>query len=266
MSNFDKWMSSMRKTIEQKRVQEEGMAISNLQNEQKVEKTPMLQTPSKKASQRIVRDSSEIAQIFSLFDTDHSGTIEPYEFMPLVAKLMRQPLSSLNKDEVWATWDLVDSDGSGTLSYEEFYRWYCEAFGVDSSTDFRSFISDEIVPPEQRRLRAVAGHLGIDFVEIEKIWKEFRDIDADSSGSLDYEEFKVLILQQLSGGPGSPEVPARVVDKFWMEVDTDCSGSITFEEFAAWYLKFFKSDVSPMERYYQVLGTGLRREVSGSFC
>jgi len=226
----------------------------------KVEQTP--RKGSIKAAQEVVRDASQVQRIFRHFDADQSGVIEPKEFIPLLSKLMKQPKSVLDKEDVWKAWDEVDRDGSGTINFDEFQKWYCGTFKVDHVTDFRDFINDSMESKDQRWLRDVAAGLGIDLMEVEKIYKEFRTVDADDSGLIDYEEFKRLIQQQIVGGyEGSTKVPAKVVDKFWMDVDVDRDGSISFEEFAVWYVKFFWSGVSPMESYYQMLGTGSRHSM-----
>mmetsp|Transcript_59211 Transcript_59211/g.178993 ORF Transcript_59211/g.178993 Transcript_59211/m.178993 type:complete len:305 (-) Transcript_59211:109-1023(-) len=260
-SNFDRWMANMRRATLAQREFEEGLAILKQQQVQKVDKTPMLQNSSKKAAQRVVRDASEVARIFNHFDSDRSGTIEPHEFMPLLSKLMRQPTSELDKAQVWKTWDAVDRDGSGSINFDEFQEWYCGTFDVERIGDFRSFINSDIVPEEQRGVRDVATKLGIDFVEIEKIWKEFRAVDTDASGVIDYDEFAALIQQQLAPEPGGPGVPEKVVNKFWLDVDSDNTGTITFEEFAVWYLRTLQGETSPMEQYYHTIGRGLRKSV-----
>jgi len=258
-SNFDRWMTDMRKSFDHQRETEDHLATTRQQALCKVEKVPMLQNSSKKAAGKIVRDCVELMKVFHSFDTNQSGTIEPQEFVPMIAQLMRQPVSELDRDQVWRMWDLMDADGSGTICFEEFLKWYCSTFDVEIVNDFTDFFTDELVPHDQRPVREVATKLGIDFVSIEKIWKHFQVIDTDSSGFIDADEFKALLRQQLAPDKESPEVPAKVMDKFWMDVDVDRSGHITFEEFAAWYLKYFCGNMSPMEQYYHVLGKGMRR-------
>jgi len=57
------------------------------------------------------------------------------------------------------------------------------------------------------------------------------------------------------------QVPARVLDKFWNDIDADGSGEVNFMEFASWYIKFFSGGVSPMEHYYTMIGSGMRKSV-----
>jgi len=234
-----------RKEAEESRAETEKMMMQ--------ERPPLLFAGGRKATQRVVRDIQKVTEIFKQFDRNQSGVIEPHEFMPLLATLLQQPQSELDKEEVWKTWKLVDEDGSNTVSFDEFHKWYCGTFAVEGLTDFRDFIKEDMVPEEQRQMREVAAKLGIDIFDIEKIWKEFKAIDTDSSGLIDYEEFKVLIHAELSPKPECPEVPPRIVDKFWLDVDSDRSGSVSFEEFADWYVNFLQGE-SPMEKYYGTVG------------
>ncbi|CAE8598842.1 unnamed protein product, partial [Polarella glacialis] len=160
--------------------------------------------------------------------------------------------------------DEIDEDGSGSVTFEEFQAWYSKVFNVEINPDRTDFITIDIVPADQRMLREVSKKLSLDNLKVESLWKEFKKLDQDSSGSLDQEEFKVIVQQILS--PTNPradkvEVPEKVMHKFWIEVDTDNSGSVNFEEFAAWYMKCFDGSASPMEQYYSKLGSNFRTTV-----
>lgn len=220
-------------------------------NEQEM---PLFFGRSRKAKLHVVRDLAELRRIFDKHDTDQSGFIEPPEFLPLLSRLLRQPASEIDKVEVWRRWDELDRNGCGQVAFDDFQSWYCEIFHIDHNPDLSGFISEDIIPEEQRLIREVAKKVDFDLVQVEKVWKEFKRLDRDNSGQLDFEEFKVLIQSQLSPN-GNVEVTPKVVEKFWIEVDTDGSGSISFEEFVTWYERFF-GERDPMEAYYQKLGAG----------
>jgi Ca2+-binding EF-hand superfamily protein len=222
------------------------------------EETPLLNQSSKKSTRKVIRDLSEIRRLFDFYDTDKSESIEPGEFLPLLSRLLKQPRSEMDKTEVWKNWDAIDADGSGSITWEEFQSWYCETFHIEVIPDFTDFFSEDIVPESERLIREVARATGHDNVCIENIYKKFVILDIDDSGSLEKPEFKVLIEKQLTQGTGVMEVPDRVLDKLWIDADADDSGSISFPEFATWYLKFFMGEVSPMEQYYKLLGSGFR--------
>jgi Ca2+-binding EF-hand superfamily protein len=258
-SNFDKWVSKVRTSIAVAKIQDVSKDVDKADKKKRAEPqalfTKTAKSPKKK---RIVSDLIEVRRIFDSFDQDGSGFIEPHEFLPLIAKLLRHPQSEIDRTEVWRNWDAVDQDGSGQISYDEFMRWYCEKFGITEMPDFRTYFSDDIVTDDQKQIRMVAKNLGVDALVIERIWHDFSALDNDDSGRLEFEEFKILVKRQLAPHEDSPEVPPKVIEKFWMDIDKDGSGNVNFEEFASWYLQFFVGDLSPMEHYYRLLGSGYR--------
>jgi len=228
-----------------------------------MEMVSMMSVNSKKAAKRIIKDIAEVRSIFSEYCEEGSeeflGSISFSHFLPLIARLMRQPVSVIDSSEMAKIWDLVDSRGSGRVTWDEFSTWYCKTFNVEQLTDFRDFFSDDIIPTKEKVVREVARNLGKDNVRIEKIFQEFNKLDDDGNGSLEFDEFEKLMIQHLSPNKDSPQVSKSVLQKFWIDVDADGSGSVSFPEFAAWYLKFFHGDISPMEHYYQMIGSGARR-------
>merc|ERR1711971_896842 len=80
------------------------------------------------------------------------------------------------------------------------------------------------------------------------------------------EEFKMLVTKQLSkfikSDASNLDVSPKVIEKFWLDVDVDKSGSVSFEEVAGWFVQFFHGETTPMERYYDMLGSGYRQSVS----
>ncbi|CAE7908105.1 TNNC1, partial [Symbiodinium sp. KB8] len=169
---------------------------------------------------------------------------EHCEFIPLLAKLLRRPAEDLDRGEVWAVWDQVDADGSGSIDFDEFQKWYAELMGIDILDYGQNFIPDDI-SEDQKMVRSVAKSLGRTILEVEKLYDEFRKLDADNSNTLERDEFKVLIQRHFA--PKGPEVPEHVFKMFWKDFDKDGKGSVTFIGFVKWYLKFMKGDQDPMQ-------------------
>lgn len=259
-SSFSKWMAAQatkeanteKNALRQEQAKERGAT-------DQVDGPQMLKKGTDKADSKVVKDIMEVRRIFSYFDSDQSGTIEPSEFLKLLARLMGQPSGAIDTAEVCRHWDLVDTDANGTITFDEFQAWYCPTFGVNCLADLTDFITSDIVSDEEKVIRDVAKSLGRDNVTIEKIYREFSSLDDDNSGSLEKPEFEKLMQQTISPSPKSPDIPKKVIDRFWMDIDADCSGAVCFKEFASWYLKFFHSDISPMEQYYQSMGAGFRQ-------
>lgn len=207
----------------------------------------------------VVRDVGEVRNIFDFFDQDQSGQIDPGEFCALLSRLMKLPKSEMDMTEVWRNWDAVDQDASGTISFEEFQKWYFGTFQIENP-DFTDFFSKEelCLTANELMIRDVARDFDMDLPYIEKLWKEFERLDADNSGKLEFKEFQLLVNTQVkpkrSGGTG--EVPASLIKKFWQDIDPKGVGSVSFPVFAQWYVAFFAdSTLTPMERYYKLLAS-----------
>jgi len=206
----------------------------------------------------VITNLSKIREVFDHYDTDHSGTIEPPEFPFLLAKCTRTPRYALNMKEVWRQWAEIDEDGSDTINFDEFRGWYIKRFGMlHLSDDEVLYMSEMHVPQEEELLREVACDLEQHTMDVEKVFREFNKLDEDKSGYLDRAEFAKLIKMAVAP-KGVMEVPAKIVDAFWRDCDRAKAGIVTFPAFAKWYFEFFSDSVTPMERYYQVLGKGFR--------
>lgn len=208
---------------------------------------------SKKGCRKVIQDLGELKTVFDSFDKDGSGAIEQEEFLPFLAKVMKQPAGTLNRQEIWRHWDEMDEDGSGSIPFEEFRRWYCNTFDIDNNPDRTAFISEADVDHTQKMIRNLATRTNVDILKLDQLHAEFKKLDEDASGMLEFAEFKDLIQRELSAG-GQHEIPTKVVSRFWMDIDADGSGEVNFDEFVTWYMKFFYGSKSPMEQYYEVLG------------
>jgi len=186
--------------------------------------------------------------------------------MTLLSRLMQLPKSELDMTEVWRHWDLMDTDQDGSINFEEFSNWYCNTFKIEHP-DFTNFFHEGLLTKEYQTVREVARKLGVDNVDIENIYTEFKKLDDDGNGRLSFDEFKSLITTRVrrKSWRSQAEVPRGVVQKFWNEISEKGSdGCCGFEAFASWYLNFFHSDVSPMEHYYQSLGRNFRASIASS--
>jgi len=141
----------------------------------------------------------------------------------------------------------VDADGSGSIDFDEFQKWYADLMGIDILDYKENFIPDDI-SEDQKMVRNVAKSMGRSILEIEKLYDEFRKLDTDGSNTLESNEFKVLIQRHFA--PKGPEVPEHVFKMFWKDFDKGGSGSVTFMGFVTWYLKYMKGDQDPMQMYW----------------
>lgn len=147
------------------------------------------------------RSTSAASSTFSLFDNDHSGSIDRAEF----GQLLDLFGIAHTVEEVNAVWKQLDDDDSGDISKEEFLTWIdniTEAGLADLSTDEKisAFVdeifscidvdSDGVVTAAE--LFNTLDKLGQD-VTFDDVQIIMSDIDTDGSGGVDKEEFKALI-------------------------------------------------------------------------
>ena len=79
--------------------------------------------------------------------------------------------------------------------------------------------------------------------EIDQLYAEFKELDADNSGELDPEEFKSLFKSHMQGS--TPEQ----IEAFFKLFDTDGNGTISFQELCIGLSILSKGDAESKLRY-----------------
>jgi len=169
--------------------------------------------------------------LFDKYDRNKDGLLEATEFQLIVRNILRELYPSA-KDVPRA---LIIEDGK--LSFYDLLEWLSK----------HSFTEMFLLSPEQQRLRSIARKWGIKIVDVEHIKKEFDVYDVNGTGTIEYFEFKNLMLS-LMKVPSHVEFPENRVKAFWNEVDHDNDGIIDFEEFLGWYRRNFPSGHAPHEQ------------------
>ena len=136
--------------------------------------------------------TKDISKTFDLFDDDGSGAITHAE----LADLMRSLGAPCDAQQLAVMISLLDANGDGDISKEEFIQWYSEQLS-----------KNELDP------REMATSL-------------FGMFDKDGSGSLSIAEFK-LALDAFNVGLSTDDVAELV-----KELDEDRNGQIDEQEFA----------------------------------
>mmetsp|Transcript_13269 Transcript_13269/g.42800 ORF Transcript_13269/g.42800 Transcript_13269/m.42800 type:complete len:216 (+) Transcript_13269:1-648(+) len=97
-----------------------------------------------------------------------------------------------------------------------------ETLGVDSQTIM---------------LRGIARKHELSFIDIEVLYNRFHYIDKDGSGTIEEQEFRVLLMQ-IFGAKDRWDIPVQRLTFFWQQVDHDNSGAVDFEEFIIWFKRY----------------------------
>ncbi|XP_031564176.1 polcalcin Jun o 2-like [Actinia tenebrosa] len=137
-----------------------------------------------------------VQSLFRKYDTDDSGRLQKTELMTLLKDDL-----GMDSKQAEAVMMLVDKDGSGAVSFEEFFQWLREGQGlknVDNTTRY---------------------------YYIRKAVDLFKTYDKDASGTIEPNELKELLKSV--GYTGSVESALKVLDK-------DRNNKVSFPEFLQW--------------------------------
>jgi len=186
-----------------------------------------------------VEDVVAIKQIFDAFDEDKTGTLELEEFQNVAMGILSSQLTKTAKAKQRVrqlcerNFAMMDSDGSGSLDFEEFLRWYSS----------RSFSESLLLTDAERDIRELAKSCGLDANTVDKVKEYFDAADADGSGRIEYAEFAEVLPQMLKLPMGF-ELPDSRIRHFWSEADTNRDETIVFSEFLTWWCKYLTKNTN----------------------
>lgn len=165
--------------------------------------------------------------LFDKYDRNKDGILEASEFQLSVRSILKELYPSA-KEVPRKLFESESMDRDGRFNFYEFLRWLSK----------HSFTEIFLLSPEQQRLRSVARKWGMTISDVEHIKKKFDDHDLNATGTIEYFEFRRLMLSLLKV-PAEVEFPENRVKAFWQEVDSDADGVVEFEEFLGWYRRYF---------------------------
>jgi centrin-1 len=131
----------------------------------------------------------EIREAFDLFDTDGSGAIDAKELKVAMRALGFDP----KKDEVKKMIADVDTDGFGTIGFDDFMALMTAKMAERDPREeilkaFRLFDDDETGKITFKNLKRVAKELGEQISDAE-LQEMIDEADRDGDGEVDEEEF-----------------------------------------------------------------------------
>jgi Ca2+-binding EF-hand superfamily protein len=138
----------------------------------------------------------------------------------------------------------VDKDYSGSISFDQFATLLCK----HSFSEF--MIVDRLC--ERSQNRALARELGMTLVEIEDLRLDYRRYDENGDGTIDKEEFKLLLEDRLE--VKLQDIPTARVQHWWRCADVNMDGAVGFAEFARFHRRFFGAAgrrTCPLEGFYR---------------
>ena len=150
---------------------------------------PTLASSSVKVSES---DILELWKAFGVFDTDGNGVISADELARVMQSLGQTP----SPVDLRAMIKEVDSEGSGTIDFDEFKALLVAAHGDKSSRlqlAFSIFDEDKTGQITAAELQSIMRRFGLTDEELEEMVKE---VDVDGDGSISFMEFCQLLPEQ----------------------------------------------------------------------
>jgi len=133
-----------------------------------------------------------IKNMFDLCDKDKSGSIETAELAQLFEEMgLTQYVSTKGEYEgagevfLEKAMQQLDPNRDGTVTFEEFLKWFC---GFDAKQVFTKFDSDNSGQLDVGELNSVFGDMGLK-LHPNELSEAISLLDADDSGTLDFDEF-----------------------------------------------------------------------------
>ncbi|KJE93370.1 hypothetical protein CAOG_04169 [Capsaspora owczarzaki ATCC 30864] len=140
--------------------------------------------------------------MFDKFDTDKSGFLDSAELKSLCYDL-GHPLSPVELD---LALKMLDENGDGKISYNEFAQWW------QQQDRFNKLTYDE------EEIRSVTAAV-----------KYFQHFDKDKSGTIDANEFKALYKDLLKNG-----FRIGTVEQALSTLDSNGDGHVSLREYVDW--------------------------------
>jgi len=144
-------------------------------------------------------------RIFNKYDTDEDGSIGTGELHALCMEMGVE----LNPEQLEVAIKVMDTDGNGTIEYDEFAKWW-------NSED--RFGQMQRTPEEIEYLQSA--------------YAKFVSFDQDGNGTIERNEFDSLHAMLVE-----EQYTTHSVDDDWADMDRDNSGSISFAEYNEWLIQ-----------------------------
>jgi len=149
-----------------------------------------------------------------------------------LAGVMRQMSGSANEGIeaclVENAFVMADRDNSGGISFYEFAIWY-------SSHSFDEHFN---LDAREMELRNLTRQIDMSPSEFDTYKRHFDSFDIDGNGTINREEFYVMMLKCLKV-PKHIGLPAGRVQQLWNGADSDGNGEIDFSEFVVFFQRYF---------------------------
>jgi len=161
-----------------------------------------------------------ISSMFSEYDSDGNGYLDPKEFMALIEDFRARV--NFPKDEVYRFLGEADMNSDGQIEYEEFIPL---ALQIVQSLYAKASLESNLEEIDAAAEKYLVH--GMTREELTSICENvFKKMDIDGSGRLTKSEFITALTSMELG------LTRREVNALMFEVDQDDDGSVSYDEFA----------------------------------
>ncbi|XP_077989345.1 uncharacterized protein LOC144443678 [Glandiceps talaboti] len=183
---------------------------------------------------------ADVEELIKKLDTDGSGTVEFEEFITVLTPIVKVPQC---KEDVREAFKVFDVDGSGYITANEFRHVMYTLLGRP--------LSDERL---EKRM-TMTDKDGDGKIQYEGLKASFDKFDVDGNGKIDSKELG-NVLRSLGQNPSEADVEELI-----KKLDTDGSGTVEFEEFITVLTPIVKvpqckEDVREAFKVFDVDGSG----------
>jgi Ca2+-binding EF-hand superfamily protein len=180
----------------------------------------------------------------SLCGPEMTGELDRAQFELLVKEFADMEAELDRSDALRNAFEEADTNGNGSISFEEFAEWLCK----HSFSEF--MIVDRL--SQRGENRALAKELGMTLLQVEDLRVDYRKYDENGDGTIDKNEFMSLLGDRLH--VRLQDIPASRVQHWWRCADANMDGTISFQEFAKFHHRFFGQGETPLDSFYHLPG------------
>jgi len=160
-----------------------------------------------------------IQDLFSKYDRDRNGYLDPSEFKNLMEDLQKR--LDFPKDEIYRFLAEADMNADGMIEYEEFIPLALQIIqGMYAKRRMEQHMTDIEQHAEDLLVHGMSRDELTDLVS-----SIFERIDADGSGMLNKQEFVTALTSMELG------LTRREINTIMFQVDQDQDGNISYKEF-----------------------------------
>ncbi|KAL9652791.1 hypothetical protein ABK040_010823 [Willaertia magna] len=166
-------------------------------------------------------------KIFKAYDTDNNNQIDSAECVPFFLDFLKElgmQVQQITDKDVKSFLEGIDTDGSGTISFFEFEKWFKENVVEILRDDEKkkTTLLDKYLQEKDSKKK---------FNHLKQIFDKY---DTNKDNKIDINEFSYFLKDLMRTFGIENEITNDHIAYFFQNIDTDNSGDISLNEFDQW--------------------------------